>query len=154
MVKRFAQKLGYLWARGDTRPATIASVLSGYLWAIFLLFSEDTLARPTYKHMSEVLPNDESWAAVFIVVASLQLWRLYATTTRKTIHYEYILKIIACAMWTFVGLSCMFSLYPPPAAMSDMLVIAFATWWDLLRLGSCRVCEEATCQSGVCPHDR
>lgn len=154
MIRQFGQKLGFLWTRGDTRPATIASVLSGYLWAAFLLFPEETLSRPTYRHMAEVMPQDECWAGLFIVVATLQLWRLYAVTTRKAIKWEYLLKIIACAMWSFVGLACMFSLYPPPAAMSDTLVIAFATWWDLLRFESCRVCEEVTCQNGACPYER
>jgi len=154
MVKRFAHKIGHLWQRGDTRPATIASVLSGYLWAIFLLLPEETLNRPTYRHMADVLPNDDCWAALFVIVASLQLWRLYAVTTRKAIRWEYCLKIVACAIWSYVGLACMLSLYPPPAAMSDTLVIAFGCWWDLLRFESCRVCDEVTCQSGACPYDR
>lgn len=154
MMRTFCQRLGYLWKQGDTRPATIASVLSGYLWAIFLLFPEDTLDRPTYRHMREVLPDDEYWAALFIAVATLQLWRLYATTSRKAIKWEYLLKIIACSMWSFVGLACMFSLYPPPAAMSDTLVIAFGCWWDLLRFESCRICEQVTCDEGDCPYGR
>jgi hypothetical protein len=57
-------------------------------------------------------------------------------------------------MWSFVGLACMFSLYPPPAAMSDTLIISFATWWDLIRFTPCRVCQEATCEIGVCPYER
>lgn len=154
MVKRFGRALGQLWTRGDTRPATIASVMSGYLWGIFLLFPEETLSRPTYKHMAEVMPQDECWAGLFFMVASLQLWRLYARTSRRSIRFEYMLKIIACAMWSFVGLACMFSLYPPPAAMSDTLIISFATWWDLIRFTPCRVCQEVTCEIGVCPYER
>jgi hypothetical protein len=154
MVKRFTKALGQLWTLGDTRPATIASVLSGYLWAAFLMFPEETLSRPTYKHMAEVMPQDECWAGLFVIVATLQLWRLYATTNRRSIRFEYGLKIIACSMWSFVGLACMFSLYPPPAAMSDTLVIAFGCWWDLVRYTPCRLCPEVTCETGVCPYDR
>jgi hypothetical protein len=67
MVIQFCRRICFLWRRGDTRPATIASVLSGYLWAAFLLFPEETLSRPTYRHMAEVLPQDECWAGFFLL---------------------------------------------------------------------------------------
>ncbi len=150
----FCKRMGQLWSKGDTRPATLASVLSGYLWAAFLLFPEETLSRPTYRHMGDVMPQDECWAGLFFMVASLQLWRLYAKTSRKAIRWEYALKIVACSMWSFVGLSCMFSVYPPPAAMADTLVIAVGCWWDMVRFDSCKICEQVVCDEGDCPYGR
>lgn len=151
---RFVRELVGIWKYGDTRVATIASILSAYAWAACLLWEGETMARPTYKHMAEVLPTDDHWAALFIAVGTLQFWRLYTRTSRKSIKWEYLLKIVACSMWSFVGLSCMFSVYPPPAAMSDTLVIALGCWWDMVRFDYCRICQEEVCESGDCPYAR
>ena len=156
LARQFVRELVGLWRYGDTRPATLASILSAYAWAACLLWPGETMDRPTYHHMAEVMDADEKWAALFIIVGSLQLWRLYAATSRRFIRYDYALKIVACSMWTFVGLACMFSIYPPPAAMSDTLVIAVGTWWDMVRYDRhhCRICDETVCEKGGCPYAR
>jgi hypothetical protein len=153
-LAEFVAQLRGLYRYGDTRVATIASIMSAYLWAGCLAWPGDTLDRPTYRHMAEVMPEDWHWSALFVTVGSLQLWRLYVKTTRKAIPFEYALKAIALSMWTFVGLACMFSIYPPPAAMSDTLVIAVLCWWDFIRFESCRICDEVVCSKGDCPYAR
>lgn len=150
----FWRRIYGIWKYGDTRVATIASIMSAYLWSVLLLWPGETLARPTYRHMQEVMPYDEYWATLFMLVGTLQLWRLYAKTSRYAIKWEYLLKIVACSMWSFVGFACMFSVYPPPAAMSDTLIIAVGCWWDMVRFDHCRICDEAVCARGECPYAR
>lgn len=121
-----------LWTRGDTRIAVVASVASGLLWATCLAFPGDTLSRPTYKLMATVGP-EWCWLTAFLLLATLQFWRLYCKLTHMTAALELIIKVMAAALWTFVAVACMLAQYPPAAAVSDTIVVAALTWWDLLR---------------------
>ena len=154
MVSRLYRSLRGLYRYGDTRVATVASIMSAYLWAGCLLWPGDTLDRPTYRHMAEVMPEDWHWSLVFLTLGSVQLWRLYAKSWRYTLKYECALKALALSVWSFVGFACMFSIYPPPAAMSDTLVVAVLCWWDMMRFDYCRTCDEDICASEDCPYAR
>jgi hypothetical protein len=152
-IALFYRRMRFLWICGDTRPATICVILSGYLWAVLLLLPGSTITRPTYRHMREMLPTDEAWAAAFIVVATLQLWRLFSLTTERSKWADLFLKIVACGLYTFVSIACLTSLWPIPAAMADNVVISIAAAWDLLRFDVRRGCGANHYPSGACPYD-
>ena len=152
-IKLFYRRLSFLWRCGDTRPATICVILSGYLWAGMLAWPGETVARPTYRHMKDLLPNDMTWAALFFVVASLQVWRLFSLTTERAKWWDFTLKITACVLYAFVFIACTTSLSPVPAAMADNAVIAFAAWWDLSRWDIVRGCGARSNSHGGCPYE-
>lgn len=134
-------------------PWAFASILSGYLWGVTLLAPGDTLARPTYRHMSEI-SNEDVWTAIFLAVASLQLWRIFCRVNRRTLPYEYALKWWAAVMWTFVGVACMSAQWPLASAMSDTFVVAIFAWIDLARIKPCKGCPEARTCKGDCVYGR
>jgi hypothetical protein len=144
-----------LWTVILRNPWAAASIFSGYLWGIALGMPGDTLARPTYRHMREVMP-EEAWTLLFFVVAILQTWRMFERTTPRTIVPEFFLKWVAALLWTFVGLACLTSQWPIAAAMSDTLVVALFSWIDLAQLRCCTYCpaQTATCKQDGCKYDR
>ena len=152
-LKLFWRRMCFLWKCGDTRPATLCVIMSGYLWAIMLAVPGDTLARPTYRHMRDLIPSEEIWAVVFAVVASLQVWRLFALTTQRAKWWDFGLKVTACVLYAFIFIACITSLWPIPAAMADNAVIAFAAWWDLSRWDISRGCGTRTNPHGGCPYE-
>jgi hypothetical protein len=149
----FWRRLRFLWLCGDTRPATICVILSGYLWAFLLVMPGDTVARPTYKHMRQVLATDEMWALAFGIVATLQLWRLFALTTARSRWWDFGLKITAAFLYGFTAVACLTSIAPVPAAMADNIVIALAAWWDMYRWDVARGCGSRVVPSGACPYE-
>lgn len=145
----------FLWLCGDTRPATICVILSGYLWGGLLLMPGDTIERPTYRIMKAVIPSDEMWAAVFLAVATAQLVRLFAVTTSRSRWVDFGIKTTACGLYSFTALACLLSISPVPAAMADNVVIALAAWWDLSRWEVVRGCGSTRLlPHGECPLDR
>ena len=132
-ARRAWASLTHIWFRADTRMATLASITSGWAWAICLAFPGDTLARPTYKIMASVGPEG-AWITAFIVMSSLQSWRFWCRlTTSKSYVIESAIKTLATAMWTYIAYACMLAQYPPAAAVADTCVVALLTWWDFLR---------------------
>jgi hypothetical protein len=137
-----------------SNPWTLASIMSGYLWGFALLAPGDTTARPTYRHLAEVA-SEEVWTAVFLTVATLQLWRMVCRSNRKTFPYEFCLKLIAAILWAFVGVACMISQWPLAAAMADTMVVALFSWIDLVRVRPCHGCPiGGTCPPGDCFYGR
>lgn len=137
MITRGARRawtsLRHIWAHGDTRIATLASITSGWAWAICLAFPGDTLARPTYKIMAHVGP-EVAWVLAFVTISALQSWRFWCRiTTDYEIAVEGVIKTAATVMWTYIAYACMFAQYPPAAAVSDTVVVALLTWWDFLQ---------------------
>ena len=139
-----------LWTAMLKNPFTMSSVFSGYLWGFALAAPGDTLERPTYRHMAEIGPED-MWTAIFLVTASLQLWRIFIKTTPRLFPFEYALKLWASILWMSVGVMCMASQWPLAAAMSDTLVIALFAWIDLAKIRPCSSCpHRGRCKKGGC----
>jgi hypothetical protein len=136
-----------------SNPWALASIMSGYLWGFALLAPGDTLARPTYRHMHEI-SGEWVWTFVFLSVATLQLWRIFCRSNRRTFPYEYTLKWLAAILWSFVGLACMIAQWPLAAAMADTLVVALFSWVDLARIKPCKGCPEAGRCQGDCVYGR
>ena len=127
--------------------------MSGYLWGFALLAPGDTTSRPTYRHLREVASEDV-WTAVFLTVATLQLWRMVCRSNRQSFPYEYALKLAAAILWGFVGVACMISQWPLAAAMADTMVVALFSWVDLARIKPCKGCPEAGRCRGDCFYGR
>jgi hypothetical protein len=121
-----------LWRCGDTRVATVASILSGVLWAACLAFPGDTLERPTYRFMGQIAP-EWVWMATFAILAAAQTYRLKHRFAGRSSRLDYVTKFAAMLVWGLVAVLCMVAQYPPAAAVSDSIVVALATVWDFLR---------------------
>lgn len=153
-------KMLWIARYGDTSPATIASMLSAFLWAICLLFPGDTIARPTYRHMGEVAV-ETTWIGVFLFIGVSQAWRLSVGRKGEGKIGDIInlsIKVIAATVWTYVAIACLIAQYPPAAAMADCIVIAGGCWWDFARYevtpSKCRRCVvEFECFEYWCPHN-
>lgn len=153
-LQHYWHQLYYLALCGDTRPATIFVAISGFHWTWMALWPGETIDRPTYTHMKEIIPTDEGWALVFLTVTVLQMARLFSPPTRNSRWLDFGLKTVAAALYTFTAVACMLSIFPLPMAMADNLTVAMAALWDLSRWESRRGCggfrfSRATC--GECP---
>ena len=144
-----------LYVYGDTTPATVASILSSFLWALCLAFPGTLIGppgvgRPTYKYMYEVA-DETTWTFIFVSIFVLQIWRLFcqsAVSNRSLVYFlEVGIKGWAAMVWSFIALACMIAQYPPAAAMSDAIVIAGLCWWDFLRCEA-RPARCARCAAG------
>lgn len=158
-----SDRLGALGRYGDTTPATIASIMSSFLWALCLAFPGTLIGppgvgRPTYKYMYDVA-DEPTWIFIFSSIFLLQLWRIFCHQKVGNRLYVYLLEIgikgWAAIIWTFIALACMIAQYPPAAAMSDAIVIAGLCWWDFLRCESrpdrCTNCFTRNCRTS-CPY--
>ena len=104
--------------------------LSELLWSILLLWPGDTFGRPTYAHMSKVLP-EEAWGVVFLVSGVTQL----SIVMREDFHSTLARYFSAwnAALWGYIVTSMLLSVSPPPAAISGEIILAFAAAWIWLQ---------------------
>lgn len=100
------------------------------LWAILLLWPGITFARPTYEHMA-LVANEEVWGVLFALSAITQL----TIVLRQDYHCTLARYFAAwnAVLWAYVVGSMLMSVYPPPAAISGEIVLAFAAFWIWLR---------------------
>lgn len=101
-----------------------------WFWFILLMWPGDTMQRPTYTIMGHIM-NEHTWAFVFLVTAMMQ------TTIVLTQQYHTLFaKTFAgfnAGLWTFVVISMLLSVSPPPAAISGEIALAIASVWIWLR---------------------
>jgi len=161
----FTGRMRSLYAYGDTTPATVASILSSFLWALCLSFpgtliGPPGIGRPTYRHMAEVA-DEPIWIAIFVSIFVLQVWRLFcqqAVSHRTFVYFlEVAIKALAAIVWTYIAFACMIAQYPPAAAMSDAIVISGLCWWDFLRCEArprqCELCLQGDSRcTDFCPY--
>jgi len=104
--------------------------LAEFLWAIMLMWPGDTFGRPTYHHMAVVMP-EQAWALVFLVSSITQVTIVFSSNMHTT-----FCRLFAgwnCALWTYVVLSMMLSVYPPPAAIAGEVALAIGSIWIWVR---------------------
>ena len=99
-------------------------------WFVLLIWPGDTMARPTYKIMATVMPEDV-WAAVFLISCVLQTI-IIITETYHTVQARYFSAVNA-VLWVYVVISMLLSVYPPPAAIAGEIAIAIASSWIWFR---------------------
>ena len=104
--------------------------LSELMWATLLLWPGDTFGRPTYNHMSQVM-SEEAWGLVFLLSGVTQF-----TIVLREDFYCAMARYFAAwnaALWVYIVTSMLMSVYPPPAAVSAEIVMAFAAFWIWLK---------------------
>lgn len=114
----------------DLLYSRFSLVISSLLWSLMLFWPGDTFSRPTYSLMGNAL-DEHIWASLFLIhslVGSITL------STGKVNPVTFALEgVLGCLIWTSSCLMMLFSVYPPPAAISAEIVMAFTSWWILIR---------------------
>jgi hypothetical protein len=127
-------RLGHVLHRlrhADPVYCTVASIVSAFAWAIMLAWEGDTMARQTYFHMARIAP-EWVWTITFTLIGLVQMTRL-AFDHNGNAWQDYILKALACILWSYVAAACILAQNPPPAAMGDAVAVAVLTWIDFAR---------------------
>ena len=125
-------RLKYLAMYGNMHSARFLLALSESIWCVALLWPGDTFTRPTYNIMGNLM-SEPLWALVFFFTALMQ-WQILLT---GRYHAKYAVAF-ACwnmMLWWFVVISMYLSVYPPPAAISGELALAFGASWVFVRSG-------------------
>lgn len=100
------------------------------MWGIMLFWPGDTFGRPTYHVMAHVM-NEEAWALVFLVSAVTQV----AIVLLEDYNSRFA-RYFACwngLLWSYVVVSMLLSVYPPPAAVGGEIALALSACWIFLR---------------------
>lgn len=117
---------------GNQHSARFLLALAETIWFITLAWPGDTFGRPTYNLMAG-FAVEEAWAVIFGLTALCQ-WSIF-------LHGHYHCRFaVAFSMWNmllwwFVSVSMCLSVYPPPAAISGELALAFGASWVYVRSG-------------------
>lgn len=88
------------------------------------------MARPTYKIMAMCFP-ELTWAALFFIMGILQ-----ATIVIREDFHSLFARVFAplnAFFWTFVVISMIISVQPPPAAIGGEIALALAAIWIFIR---------------------
>ena len=114
----------------DLVASRVILAMAEFIWALLLMWPGDTFDRPTYTIMRHVLP-EEAWAFVFLITAMCQ-----TTIVLSEIFHSTFARIFAAwnaVLWIFIVTAMLMSVYPPPAAISGEIALAFAAFWIWLR---------------------
>lgn len=101
-----------------------------WFWFVLLVWPGDTMLRPTYSLMGQVM-SEHAWAFVFMLSAIMQ-----TTIVLSQQYHTIFARTFAgfnAGLWTFVVLSMLLSVSPPPAAISGEISLAIASIWIWLR---------------------
>jgi len=104
--------------------------IAEFLWALMLVWPGDTFERPTYLVMSHVF-NEPTWAFVFLASSITQM----TIILQDDFHSKFARYFAAynATMWSFVVVSMLLSVYPPPAAIAGEIAIAIGAFWIWAR---------------------
>lgn len=114
----------------DLVSTRLTLALAEILWAVMLIWPGDTFDRPTYRVMAHVM-YEEAWALVFLLSAVTQ-FSIVIMEQFHSVFARYFAAWNAC-LWTFVVVSMLFSVYPPPAAIAGEVALSFAAIWIWVR---------------------
>jgi hypothetical protein len=114
----------------DMIAARLTLATAELFWGIMLFWVGETFSRPTYHIMAHLMP-EECWASVFIISCVLQ------TTIVLRDNYDDLWpKYFAgfnAALWCFVVISMLLSIYPPPAAVGGEIALSIVATWIFAR---------------------
>ena len=101
-------------------------------WALSLFWPGATFGRPTYHGMQQIMP-EEMWATAFLLTGLIQ----FQILASQRFHTKFAVTFAAwnSFLWTVSVLSMYMSVYPPPAAISGELALAFGASWVFIRSG-------------------
>ena len=117
---------------GNQHSARFLLAMAETIWFITLAWPGDTFGRPTYSVMADMAP-EMIWALIFAITAVFQ-WIIFFTGH----YYNRCAATFALwnmSLWWFVSVSMYLSVYPPPAAISGELALAFGASWIYVRSG-------------------
>lgn len=118
-----------LW-ESDLIASRLTLFLAEMLWAIMLLWPGDTFGRPTYTAMTAAA-REEIWAFVFIFSAFVQLY--IVVNECYTTAFTKIFTGWNAALWIYVVIGMLGSVYPPPAAIGGEIALAILATWIFIR---------------------
>lgn len=101
-----------------------------WFWFILLMWPGDTMERPTYHIMGHIM-HEEAWALLFMFSAIMQ-----TTIVLSQSYHTLFARTFAgfnAGLWSFVVISMLLSVSPPPAAISGEISLAIASVWIWLR---------------------
>lgn len=104
--------------------------LGELLWAVMLAWPGDTFARPTYSLMATVM-SEHAWALVFLLSSVTQI----TVILMDDLHSRFARYFAGwnCILWSFVVISMLLSVFPPPAAIAGEIALAVGAVWVWVR---------------------
>lgn len=114
----------------DLIATRILLAIAEVTWAVMLWWPGDTFGRPTYAHMSHVMGED-AWGLVFMLSAITQVTIIARGHCART--YACLFAGWNAALWFYIVMSMLKSVYPPPAAISGEFALMLAAGWVWVR---------------------
>lgn len=130
MVSKLVEAISEAFFESDLIATRLTLVLSEFLWAFMLAWPGHVFARPTYHHMSLFAP-EMVWSAIFFLSALGQLYIVYSRRFHSAFARNF--AFWNATLWSFVVISMLMSVYPPPAAIAGEIALACAATWIWLR---------------------
>lgn len=118
-----------LWD-SDLVATRVSLAIGEFLWFAMLVWPGDTFARPTYAYMAKTMP-EEAWALLLLMSAATQI-----TIVVTESFHTWQARIFAAwnaALWVYLVISMLLSVYPPPAAIGGEIALACAAVWIWIR---------------------
>ncbi len=125
-------RLIHLIYLSDLHATRFLLALAEICWSASLAWPGDTFGRPTYTMMSR-LASEEAWAVVFGITGIIQFALLY--TGRYHSRAAVAFAGWNSVLWCYVVAAMYLSVYPPPAAISGELALAWGAMWVFARSG-------------------
>src|SRR6188768_4210341 len=82
--RNVGERLCDLILHSDTTPTRFGLAVAALFWTIGLLVPGDTMTRPVYRFMGEVLP-EIGWTVLWGTYAALMFWRVFTITEGKSL---------------------------------------------------------------------
>lgn len=124
------KSLWYIMKHSDLLYSRFCLALSSFLWSVMLFWPGDTFSRPTYSMMGNLF-GETIWALSFLIHFSISI---IALCWNKVNPFTLVGEgIFGCLLWSASCLMMLMSVYPPPAAISAEIMMAFTSWWILIR---------------------
>lgn len=104
--------------------------IAEFFWGLLLMWPGDLFARPTYKIMATVMP-EQAWALVFLLSSATQ----FTIIIQRDFHCWLARHFAAwnAVLWVYVVSAAYMSVYPPPAAMSGEVALMLSSVWIWIR---------------------
>ena len=128
--KSLIESISKVMFDSDMTNTRLTLAFAEILWAIMLFWPGDTFDRPTYLAMARIM-SETSWGFVFLMSAFLQI--RIVVLSQQNRDWAKVFANWNAVLWVTVVGSALFSVYPPPAAMSGEIALACAAVWIWLR---------------------
>jgi len=130
MTKHLIDSMSYVMWESDLIATRITLALAELFWAVMLLWPGNTFGRQTYEVMSHVM-TEEAWAFVLLLSGATQI-SIVVLGQYSSAFARYFAAWNA-AIWVFIVVSMLISVYPPPAAIGGEIALALSALWIWLR---------------------